>query len=276
MKSSQPTEIQTTPTRRRTQTSRVFAACALLLVPSTWSARADGPQHVHNTVPAAVAHAAMIRPTMRLEKLNLSIGLPLRNSEGLTNLLREIYDPTSPNFHHYLTPEQFTEKFGPTQKDYDAVLKFAHDHGLTVTAKHSNRVVVGVRATVGDIERAFHVSLNEYQHPTEARTFRAPNTDPSLDLAVPVLSIGGLDNFQLPRPCLKPLTNTARQHPGDGGALVFAGAGAGGGGEGEEFVGGGAPALAGVVQGGLRSQRDPNWHGSSCRAFGICFRLLSK
>jgi len=195
--------------------SRLVAACALWLVPSTWPVRADGPQYVHNTVPAAVAHATLVRPSMRVEKLNLSIGLPLRNPEGLTNLLQQIYDPASPNFHRYLTPEQFTEKFGPTQKDYDAVLKFAHDHGLTVTSKHSNRVVVGVRATVGDIERAFHVSLNEYQHPTESRTFRAPSTDPSLDLDVPVLSIGGLDTFQLPRPCLKPLTNSSRQHLGD-------------------------------------------------------------
>jgi uncharacterized repeat protein (TIGR03803 family) len=238
MNTSPLSEIQTVPAFLRTQTSRVFAACALLLVPSILSARAAGTQIVSNTVPAAVAKATMLRPTMRLEKLNLSIGLPLRNRETLTNMLQQIYDPASPNYRHYLTQEQFTEQFGPTQKDYDAVLKFAHDHGLTVTAKYPNRVVVSVRGIVGDIERAFHISLNEYQHPTEARTFRAPDTNPTLDLDVPVLSIGGLDNYVLPHPNLKGVRKIAdsalpdglsgRLNPGNGATPALTGSGLGG------------------------------------------------
>ena len=39
-----------------------------------------------------------------------------------------------PNYHHYLTPEQFTERFGPTEQDYQAVIAFAKANGLTVTA----------------------------------------------------------------------------------------------------------------------------------------------
>jgi uncharacterized repeat protein (TIGR03803 family) len=211
-------ETKTTPAHQLIQASRLLAACALLLVQSSWSAWADGRQYLHNTVPAAVGNAKMVRPSLRLEKLNLTIGLPLRNLETLTNELRQIYDPASPNFHHYLTVEQFTEKFGPTEKDYEAVLNFAHAHGLTVTDRHPNRMLVSLRGTVGDIERAFHVSLNEYKHPTEARTFRAPNAEPSLDLAAPVLSIGGLDNYFIPHPCLKPApTNTAPANPGANG-----------------------------------------------------------
>ena len=44
--------------------------------------------------------------------------------------------------------------------------------------------------------------MHVYQHPTEARTFYAPDAEPSLDLAVPVLGISGLDNYALPRPRL--------------------------------------------------------------------------
>ena len=47
--------------------------------------------------------------------LSLAIGLPLRNREALTNLLEQIYDPASTNYHHYLTPEEFTAQFGPTE-----------------------------------------------------------------------------------------------------------------------------------------------------------------
>jgi uncharacterized repeat protein (TIGR03803 family) len=167
------------------------------------SARAADRQVLPNHAPAAVTNAAPIRHLPRWSKLNLSIGLPLRDRQGLTNLLQQLYDPASPNFRHYLTPEQFAGKFGPTKEDYQAVAGFAQSHGLLVTARHSNRMVVSVRGTVGDIERAFHVTLNEYQHPTESRTFYAPSANPSLDLATPVLAVGGLDNYILPHRCLR-------------------------------------------------------------------------
>jgi kumamolisin len=53
---------------------------------------------------------------------------------------------------------------------------------------------------VKDIERAFHVTMQVYQHPNEAREFHAPKVEPSLDLAVRVLHISGLDNFTVPHP----------------------------------------------------------------------------
>jgi len=135
--------------------------------------------------------------------LHLAIGLPLRNRELLHQLLQQLYDPASPNYHRYLTPAQFTEMFGPTEQDYQAVIAFAKANRLTVTATHPNRVVLDVAGTVADIEQALHVTLRTYQHPTEARTFHAPDTEPSLDFATTVLDISGLDNFSLPRPMSK-------------------------------------------------------------------------
>jgi len=78
------------------------------------------------------------------KRLQLAIGLPLRNQEALNTLLEEIYDPASPYFRHYLTPEQFTELFGPTEQDYEAIIAFAKANGFTVTATHPNRVVLDV------------------------------------------------------------------------------------------------------------------------------------
>jgi len=135
-----------------------------------------------------------------LTDLKLVVGLPLRNQAALTGLLHDLYDPASPRFHHYLTPGQFIEQFGPGEEDYQQVIHFAVSHGLTVTSTHANRTLLDVKGSVADIERAFHVRMGVYQHPTEARTFHAPDADPSLELAVPILGIVGLDDFVLPRP----------------------------------------------------------------------------
>ena len=147
--------------------------------------------------------AGRLQPVDRLDgsaRLNLAIGLPLRNQESLAHLLRDLYDPASPRFHQYLTARQFAEQFGPTEQDYQAVTRFAQARGLTVTGTHPNRTLLDVSGAVADIERALHLRMRVYQHPTEARTFYAPDAEPSLDLDVPVLGISGLDNFILPHP----------------------------------------------------------------------------
>jgi uncharacterized repeat protein (TIGR03803 family) len=99
-----------------------------------------------------------------------------------------------------LTAAEFAEQFGPTEQDYQAVMRFAEAHGLTVTGTHPNRTLLDVSGAVADIERTLHVRMRVYQHPTEARMFHAPDAEPSLDLAVPVLGISGLDDFILPHP----------------------------------------------------------------------------
>jgi uncharacterized repeat protein (TIGR03803 family) len=165
--------------------------------------------------PAAAKNAAPAGPTSRWTRLDLSISLPWRNQDALARLLHELYDPASPNYHRYLTPQQFADQFGPTEEDYDAVIRFAESHGLTVTARHPNRALLDVRGPVASIERAFHVTLRSYQHPKESRTFFAPDRAPSVDLSVPLLAVSGLDNYFVPRSQLKTIP-LDRPRPEDG------------------------------------------------------------
>jgi hypothetical protein len=172
--------------------------------------------------------------------LTLAIGLPLRNQPALAKLLHDLYDPASPSFHHYLTSEQFRDMFGPTEHDYQSLIRFATANGLTVIGTYPNRMLLDVKASVSDIERTFQVNMRIYQHPTEARTFYAPDVEPSLDLAVPVLHVSGLDNYAVPRPMyhLKPAPTSPT------GATPFAGSGPGGEYMGYDFRAAYAPAVA--------------------------------
>jgi N-acetylneuraminic acid mutarotase len=132
--------------------------------------------------------------------LRLSIGLPLRNSEGLSNFLHQVYDPSSTSYRRFLTPKQFADQFGPSEQDYQRVIDFVQANGLAVTGTTSNRMVLDVRGFVPDVEAAFGVTIQVYQHPTEFRTFYAPNREPSVPATVPILDISGLDNYEPPHP----------------------------------------------------------------------------
>ena len=179
-----------------------IAAMAAALLPFSLRAQGVGKQMLRAHVPPAIVrfHLSPLNRLPATNRLNLAIGLPLRNQEALNKLLAEIYDPASTNYHRYLTPEQFAAQFGPTEQDYQSLIAFAKTNGLTVTATSPNRVLLDVSGNAAAVEKVFHVKLNVYRHPVENRTFYAPDVEPSIDLSVPILHVSGLDNFTLPQP----------------------------------------------------------------------------
>ena len=115
-----------------------------------------------------------LSPRGRLDasyRMKVAIGLPLRNREQLTTLLEDIYNPSSPNFRHFLKAEEFAASFGPSAEDYQSVMDFAKAHHLTVTQTHSNRTLVDVSGSVADIEKAFNIHMQRFKHPKENRRF---------------------------------------------------------------------------------------------------------
>jgi len=156
------------------------------------------PRLLRGHVPAAVSH---LKPVARLPATNqlwLSIGLPLRDSAGLKQFLREVYDPASPHYRKYVTPEEFAAKWGPTEEDYAAVSRFAQANGLRVAHTHKSRMLLDVTGPGGTIEKAFRVKLQKYRHPTENRDFFAPDSDPAVAAGVSILDIEGLNNYIRP------------------------------------------------------------------------------
>ncbi|MGD0346004.1 MAG: S53 family peptidase [Terracidiphilus sp.] len=134
------------------------------------------------------------------QTLQLVITLPLQNQDELDQLIKNLYDPTSPSYHQFLTVDQFTAEFGPTQAQYDAVVNFAQANGLTVVNTSPNRVNLQVTGSVANIQRAFHVNMGVYQHPTENRAFYAPDREPTTGLTFSLWHVAGLDNFSIPKP----------------------------------------------------------------------------
>jgi len=178
-----------------------FVFASLTFFPASDQAQ-QSLQVLHHHVRPEVSNgqAALVGPLPQTQRLNLAIMLPQRNQSELTNLLSRLYDPSSPDFRHFLSVDQFTEHFGPTSEEYQAVVDFAQANGLTVTDRPANRMIVPICGSVAQVEKAFNVRMNNYQHPTESRTFYSPDREPSLHLSVPVAHIAGLNNYSLPHP----------------------------------------------------------------------------
>src|SRR5690349_17851491 len=99
--------------------SQIFIAIALLLasIPLSPAFGAGQSQVLRGHVPKITKR---LSPQGRLEAnrhMQVTIGLPLCNREALTNLLEDIYNPSSPNFRHFLKGDEFAASFGPTAAD---------------------------------------------------------------------------------------------------------------------------------------------------------------
>lgn len=162
-------------------------------------------QHVREEVRAAPAVGAL--PADKV--LHFDMLLPLAAPEQLDQFLAEVYDRSSASYRKFLTPAQFTARFGPKQADWDELLAFAKRSGFTVLGGSRDEMDLRLAGPVRSIEAAFHVKMRLYNHPTEARTFFSPDTEPTVDMKAAVWHISGLDNFALPHALVQPRTASA-------------------------------------------------------------------
>jgi subtilase family serine protease len=188
----------------------LFAIAAAFLATTAVSAQNLLTHHMRNAVRTNQAQA--VGRLSENQVMSLDVVLPLRNQAGLARLLQEIYDPASPSYRHYLAVPEFTAQFGPSQADYDAVVQYAKSNGLTITGGSRDGMDVQVKGSVSAVQTAFHVNIHTYQHPTENRTFYAPDREPTVNLPFNLWHISGLDNYSIPHPLLVKKSDYAKAH----------------------------------------------------------------
>lgn len=196
-----------------------FVVFSLLLITGSLLAmrfvvRADQNQRSllsGHTVPL-IQQAHLLRATDATQQLNLSIGLQLRNSSDLDSLLGAIYNPQSPQYHQYLTPDQFNQLFAPTSDQVQQVVSYLQGQGLTVTGVAPNNLLIDATGTVGQVQQTFNVKINNYQ--LGNHTFYANAAPPSVPASISQLitSIGGLDNSVQYHPLYRRLARQLQNH----------------------------------------------------------------
>jgi len=128
------------------------------------------------------------------ENVAFAVTLPWRNQAQLQTLLKRLYDPGDPSYHHFLTSQEFTEQFAPTQTDYNAVISWANSNGIQVTAMSSNRHIIQLSATTSAVSSALHTRMGRYMSAT-GREYRSPSQGiaVSASIARRITGFAGLD-----------------------------------------------------------------------------------
>jgi kumamolisin len=150
----------------------------------------------HNVNPA-VTGSTKIGDMAANDTMSFAVSLKLHNEAGLHQFLNQVSDRTSSLYHHYLTPAQFTAKYGPSTQDVATVTNFLKSQGLHVKDVSANRQVVDATGSVSTVDKAFATHIGTYKQ--GSRQFYANATAPALpsDVAGVVQGIAGLDNHAL-------------------------------------------------------------------------------
>jgi len=208
-------------------TLTVFAA-----VSSAQNNRIAGPIDVRRSAPLTgsvnpIAQAQFDEgradSLMRMDRITLLLKPTAAQQSDLDQLLTEQQDPSSPNFHNWLTPEQFGDRFGLSTGDIAEIVSWLQSQGFTIDEVARGRNWIAFSGTAGLVERAFATEIHHYRRGGELHYANA--REPLIPAALEPLVIGfhGLDDVHpkpahvrrlvgLPRSGLNPDFNFGSQH----------------------------------------------------------------
>ncbi|HEY4127222.1 MAG TPA: S53 family peptidase [Gammaproteobacteria bacterium] len=159
---------------------------------------------------------AMDLGTAHEADVSVTVALKLRNSDEMTSLMQKLYTDGSPQYHQFLSTQQFQARFAPTSTTVTKVTREFESRGLKVTRVSSG--LLEVSGSQSAIEKAFSVNLHSFAVPAHGSargySFHAPTVAPKLpsSLTASVQGVLGLDSRPRFSPHMQRLPDVLRQH----------------------------------------------------------------
>src|SRR5215467_3753307 len=101
-----------------------------------------------------------VADTLRLEHMLLQLNRPAEQEEALQQFLSELQTQGSPNFHNWITAQEFGERFGEAQSDLDAISGWLRSHGFEVNVIYPSGVLIDFSGTAGQVRKAFQADVH--------------------------------------------------------------------------------------------------------------------
>lgn len=158
----------------------------------------------------------VVRAAKDTETINFVLTLPPTDQAGMDLALQEMYDPNSPDYRNFLSPEEFNAKYAPSEASYAALIHFAKKSGLAITGEDKGRTMLDVAGNAAAIRRLFKAQMYWRQTP-DGKQYLAPDRESSLPSDL--IAIGGnvaALNQRPFRPSAQPATGTPPYGVGSG------------------------------------------------------------
>jgi subtilase family serine protease len=185
--------------------------CTVLVSSRTFAAAPDriaGPINSSQTVALAKSHhrkaqpqcdRGPVDPSLKLSYIELFMAPSASEQMALDQLLAQQQDRTSPNYHKWLTPQQYADSFGLSQNDLAKITAWLTSAGFQIISIGAGRNTVVVSGTAAQAQRAFGTEIHYYEVDGEKHFANSTPVMVPAALNGIVSSVMGLHSF-LPRP----------------------------------------------------------------------------
>jgi subtilase family serine protease len=130
---------------------------------------------------------------------SFDVTLAPRNASGLSSFIASLSDTASANFHRFLTPQVFAQRYGATQSSVDAVRSYLSGYGLRVGSLSTGRLVLHVAGTTTNIAHAFSARVETVRRADGALAAQlATNATLPAPLAHDIAGVAGLSSVVQP------------------------------------------------------------------------------
>src|ERR1700734_1744389 len=179
-----------------------YVSVLVAMISTAMSASPVEGRLITNNTPGYVGTAKNLGAEDPAKPIEVTIWLQLHNRSQFDALTQSLYDRTSPNYHHWLKQGDIAARFAPTAQEAKTVQEFVAVHHLMLVKMGPSNFYVRARGTVGDVEKAFQVQLNNYQ--VGDKTIRANAVDPYVEGAAGPLvrAVSGLDTGEFEHPVM--------------------------------------------------------------------------
>ena len=137
-----------------------------------------------------------VEENLQLDHMLLLLDRPAEKEAELRTLIDAMHTPGSPEFHHWLTPQEFGARFGLAQSDVATVTIWLESHGFKVNRVYPNGTWIDFSGDASQVREAFHTELHNLE--IDGVKHIANTTDPQIPaaLAPAVRGIVSLNDFR--------------------------------------------------------------------------------
>jgi len=143
-----------------------------------------------------------VEPSFELSYVTLTTTPSVAQQKALNRLLAQQQDPASPNYHRWLTPAEYADRFGLSRADINRITTWLKSQGFTILSVGSGRNMVIFGGTAAQVENAFKTQIHRYE--VDGEQHFANSTPVMIPAALNgiVTGIRGLHDFR-PKPFLR-------------------------------------------------------------------------
>ena len=170
-----------------------FLLCPRALTPQVRRSRALITQNIDrnklhplrgNTRPEANAQNDLgpVRDELALQHMLLQLQRPPEQEQAMRSFIDRLHDPQSPNYHKWLSPQEFGQAFGPAQSDLDTITNWLQSNGFTVNEVYPSGMLIDFSGTAGQVRNALHTEIHALN--VNGREHIANMSDPQIPAAL--------------------------------------------------------------------------------------------